>query len=319
MKPSIQKILFIIFLQVISCNYVFGSQESGAFIFNDTLDQKNLYFISEANKVDSQFKMSIALFNSVEYYDHWNNLRDKQFIIAHIFAEAKIAIHKHINDNNYQMNQTRILAAVPIIIIIAFVILIYFILHVQIKRKKELLQKLHAKQQENAMRQQHTQIYNKEEITTCKQDKPYPLELKEKEQRLIYMALRQAELIRMNKSIKDKLGPFKFKLARKRDRLAFHQVMEELCRDSSRDPLSDFEAMFSQRYGDFYEKLAHINPTLTRCELQLCALIRMNLATKEIASILCLSPYTIDQRRHNVRKKLGLKSHQNLNNYFLSL
>jgi len=69
----------------------------------------------------------------------------------------------------------------------------------------------------------------------------------------------------------------------------------------------------------FYEKLLEISPQLSRSELQLCALLRMNLPSKEIASLLFLSLSTIDQKRHQIRKKLGLESNQSLNNFLINL
>lgn len=45
---------------------------------------------------------------------------------------------------------------------------------------------------------------------------------------------------------------------------------------------------------------------LTLVELQICALIRNGLSTKEIAEVRRVSPMTINRHRENIRKKLGL-------------
>ena len=113
--------------------------------------------------------------------------------------------------------------------------------------------------------------------------------------------------------------PFNTCLRRKKDEEEFSRVLTEITREVSNDPLSDFEQIFIQMHGGFYEKLLEINRELSSSELQLCALLRMNLPSKEITNILNLSLSTIDQRRHNIRKKLGLSGDQNLVGFLITV
>lgn len=57
---------------------------------------------------------------------------------------------------------------------------------------------------------------------------------------------------------------------------------------------------------DVYQKLHHSFPELSVDDIQLCNLIRMNLSTKELASVLNLSVRGVETRRYRLRKKLGL-------------
>lgn len=143
------------------------------------------------------------------------------------------------------------------------------------------------------------------------------LELQDQE--LIYQSLKQIYYSQLTNTIKDKLGPFQFKLSRKKDQEIFENALEEVCREASHDPLAEFEQIFLQMHRGFYEKITEINPDISRSELQLCALLRMNLPSKEIASLLFLSLSTVDQKRHQIRKKLGLESNQNLNNFLINI
>jgi FixJ family two-component response regulator len=45
-------------------------------------------------------------------------------------------------------------------------------------------------------------------------------------------------------------------------------------------------------------------PKLTRVELKICTLIKLNFSSKEIANVLCLSKRTIDCHRWRLTKKL---------------
>lgn len=57
---------------------------------------------------------------------------------------------------------------------------------------------------------------------------------------------------------------------------------------------------------DFYNKLNEQFPELTVNEKQLCGLIRLNLSTKDIASIKNISPKSVEMGRYRLRKKLKL-------------
>lgn len=147
----------------------------------------------------------------------------------------------------------------------------------------------------------------------------YRLDLRVKEQELVYQTLKQAGLSHLNQKVKDELSPFAHRLARKKDQELFRKKIQEISRESNKDPLSDFEEMFKQMHDNFYEKLLEIGADLTQNDLQMAALLRMNISSKEIAALLNLAVETIDRRRHTIRKKLNLSSDQNLVSFLISI
>ncbi len=68
----------------------------------------------------------------------------------------------------------------------------------------------------------------------------------------------------------------------------------------------DFEYYFTQTHPDFYNNLTADFPRLTTNELRLCAFLRLNLTTKDIASICHISPESAMVARSRLRKKLNL-------------
>lgn len=70
---------------------------------------------------------------------------------------------------------------------------------------------------------------------------------------------------------------------------------------------------------DFQRALLKRGPNLTPTELRVCALIRCDLSTKEIAQMLGTSIRTIDTHRTRVRKKLGLGLSDNLYTYLMGV
>jgi DNA-binding CsgD family transcriptional regulator len=75
----------------------------------------------------------------------------------------------------------------------------------------------------------------------------------------------------------------------------------------------EFEMRFTQVHQDFYERLHERFPDLTPNERKLCAFLRLNMSTKDIASITRQSVHSINVARTRMRKKLGLaNSEENL-------
>ena len=73
-----------------------------------------------------------------------------------------------------------------------------------------------------------------------------------------------------------------------------------------------FENQFDQVHRDFVNKLAASYPTLTPTEIRIAVLIKLNLPTKAIANLLCLSTRTVENHRQSIRIKLSLRGEGNL-------
>jgi tetratricopeptide (TPR) repeat protein/DNA-binding CsgD family transcriptional regulator len=69
-----------------------------------------------------------------------------------------------------------------------------------------------------------------------------------------------------------------------------------------------FEQQFESIHHDFIDNLSQHCPQLTKAEMKVCALLRINLSTKEIASILSTSVRTVEVHRYNIRRKLEIPS-----------
>ncbi|GGG53688.1 hypothetical protein GCM10007332_14200 [Epilithonimonas arachidiradicis] len=82
----------------------------------------------------------------------------------------------------------------------------------------------------------------------------------------------------------------------------------------------EFELRFSNVYESFYEKLNAKHPDLSLMDKRICALIKLNLSTKEIMNITKSSLRSVENIRTRLRKKLGLtNSKTDLNKYLSDL
>ncbi len=80
-----------------------------------------------------------------------------------------------------------------------------------------------------------------------------------------------------------------------------------------------FEFHFDQVHEDFFKRLRKQFPDLTPKDQKLCAYLRMNLATKEIAPLLNISIRGVEISRYRLRKKLSLDSETNLVAFVLDI
>lgn len=80
-----------------------------------------------------------------------------------------------------------------------------------------------------------------------------------------------------------------------------------------------FEKQFIEVHPEFKAKLIEKYPDLTRQEVKMCQFARLGLKNIEIAQLLCLSERSVESHRFNLRKKLGLKTEQNLSQFLSSL
>jgi DNA-binding CsgD family transcriptional regulator len=78
-----------------------------------------------------------------------------------------------------------------------------------------------------------------------------------------------------------------------------------------------FKEAFDNADTDFLKKIKQIHPSLTPNDLRLCAYLRLNLSSKEIAPLLNISVRSVEIKRYRLRKKMDLDHEQGLVEYIL--
>lgn len=80
-----------------------------------------------------------------------------------------------------------------------------------------------------------------------------------------------------------------------------------------------FRLYFEEIHPGFFEKLQAVGTDLTSNDLKLCALIRQNMTSKEMAAVLNLSPLSIKSSRYRLKKKLNLDPESDLEMFIRQL
>lgn len=94
-----------------------------------------------------------------------------------------------------------------------------------------------------------------------------------------------------------------------------HQLKQEL----SPNAWKEFELSFNEVHPGFQNRLLTSFPELTPAERRLCSFIRLDMNTREIASLSGQSIKSIEVARTRIRKKLGVNHQENLTNFIARL
>jgi DNA-binding CsgD family transcriptional regulator len=85
------------------------------------------------------------------------------------------------------------------------------------------------------------------------------------------------------------------------------------------DSWNVFREAFDSADKDFLKKVKVAHPSLTPNDLRLCAYLRLNLSSKEVAPLLNISVRSVEIKRYRLRKKMDLPHEQGLVEYILSI
>jgi DNA-binding CsgD family transcriptional regulator len=88
---------------------------------------------------------------------------------------------------------------------------------------------------------------------------------------------------------------------------------------SEEDSWTVFKEAFDNADKDFLKKVKLAHPSLTPNDLRLCAYLRLNLSSKEVAPLINISVRSVEIKRYRLRKKMELPHEQGLVEYILSI
>ncbi|MFO8234116.1 MAG: tetratricopeptide repeat protein [Bacteroidales bacterium] len=122
----------------------------------------------------------------------------------------------------------------------------------------------------------------------------------------------------MIKKLSKQLNEFKSSLHTPQ-KAEIQNFINELNTGTDEKLYEEIELIKGEDGDDFFRKLGELSPKLTPNERKLCALLKLNLSTKEISKITRQSPQSIRVARSRVRKKLNISNKTNLTNFLTDL
>lgn len=142
------------------------------------------------------------------------------------------------------------------------------------------------------------------------------LEMRSKE--LLTESIKEVALIETREALYEKLNHI-VKTLPEIYKSKFHNLINELSSKKTKFLDSDFQTRFNFVYEDFFKKILEIAPDLTPNEIKICAYLKLNISTKEIAALTNKSIGTIDNARSSIRKKIKIDNNTNLQNFLIGI
>ena len=137
------------------------------------------------------------------------------------------------------------------------------------------------------------------------------------------LALTTMNLVQRNELILKLQEPLAQILRKTTDKTAIAEIkrINKLLQEDAKkeESWSQFANHFDQVHVDFLHRIREQYTQLTANDRKLCAYLRMNLSTKEIAPLMNISIRGVEVGRYRLRKKIGLDSSVNLTEFMLSI
>ena len=89
--------------------------------------------------------------------------------------------------------------------------------------------------------------------------------------------------------------------------------------ENNEEDWEQFSIHFDQVHSNFLTNLKNKYALLTSTDLKLCAYLRMNLSSKEIAQLMNISLRGVEISRYRLRKKLLIPTDANLYDYLIQV
>lgn len=157
-----------------------------------------------------------------------------------------------------------------------------------------------------------TQLENKR----LKEEQFY-LELEARSQDLTTKTLHIIQKNRLLKDLREQIGQLEKESKMKAD--VVNKLSSSIDKGFQFDrEWEHFQDSFNQVHDDFSIRIKKDYPDLTESEIRLCALIRMSIPSKDIATILGITPESLRVSRYRLKKKLNSESVNNLKDYLVN-
>ncbi|GAB1858482.1 hypothetical protein MHTCC0001_33200 [Flavobacteriaceae bacterium MHTCC 0001] len=162
------------------------------------------------------------------------------------------------------------------------------------------------------------QQMKKNEIEREKQEAIYRQEIAFKKKELASQTLHLVQKNTFIQELKENLE--KIKRSPELFKVEFRRIVMLLKKESAEDKDWEiFKSYFTEVHNNFDHKLKKIYNDITEKEMRLASFLRMNLSTKEIASMLNVLPESVLKSKYRLKKKLHLDKAVDLNQFLSEL
>lgn len=281
--------------------------------------ENNIDFTFSVSEYD-KYLVTEYQYQLVGIYDDWSDLSTNHKVtfknlpfgdyIFNVRARVGNTITENIESYYFKINRPFFLSNLAIVLYVLFFIILLLLIHAMYsryykKQRKKILEKTERKLALEKLENTKQKIEYKNE--NLKQD----IENKNRE-----LAISTMSLIKKNEFLNNIKNELK-KVEKNIDlKSVIHTIDSNL---NNTDDWNLFEKAFNNADKDFLYKVKQKHQLMTPNDLRLCAYLRLNLSSKEIAPLLNITIRSVEIRRYRLRKKISLSREINLNDYFMNL
>lgn len=212
--------------------------------------------------------------------------------------------------------------AVMIFIIAGLVAVNYLIEYVKRLVMSAIERKRMAEEQKRIERMQHENLIRRSE-TIAEDNERLNREIKKKSGELVGTDLKRMQA---SDTLREVTARIK-ELASSSPGVSSEKLLSSLrsllrmikAQEASAGSNVDIENNINIVFDDMLTKLVKKYPKLTRTDIRLCSYLKLNMSSKEIASLMNISERSVESSRYRLRKKLGMESGQSFTEFFTSI
>lgn len=197
--------------------------------------------------------------------------------------------------------------------LILFILLLYFLYKWQ-KKSLHLQQLKYEEKQKQIIALHNLEIEKNEKEIIKLQNEKLANEILLKKQELANASMHLVEREDALARVKDELLKLYKKTGNNHDVKIALQLLNGI--EKNKSNWEQFASHLDEVNNDFLKKLKSRYPELTNSDLKVCAYLQLNLSSKEIAQLMNISVRGVEISRYRLRKKLGIKKEQSLNDFF---
>lgn len=255
-------------------------------LYGEIMESSKLlsYVYDSLNNTDSSYKY----FKMYSYYSdsivNEENIRKIAQLEYQYKYEQKLIQDEIIENENKAREKRKNLIYLIIVGLLVFTIVIFILLLKLEKSKKTKidLERIRLKDELD---------YKNKELTT----------------HMLYLLRKNEFILKISEKLKKLIPSIKVQ-----NKKSISEIINELNAGSSNDSWKEFEIRFQEVHTSFFDNLHKEHPDLSPNEIRLCAFLKLNMTTKDIAAITYQSINSIEMARFRLRKKLNIDKDENL-------
>jgi DNA-binding CsgD family transcriptional regulator len=279
--------------------------------FNYTVPEYNKYIYTEYQFILEGFQEKWSPWSS-KTGTFYKNLPSGDYVFK---VRAKIANSTPENIATYNFTISKPWYATTLAVIIYFILGIASAVYIHRQYKNYYRHKEDKLIEENNLLLEIAALENEQQIMKLKNEQlASDMNTKNRELAVSTMSLiKKDELLAL---IKNDLKQSYADDATKNIKSVISNITKNITQE---DSWTVFKDAFDNADTDFLKKVKQAHSSLTPNDLRLCAYLRLNLSSKEIAPLLNISVRSVEIKRYRLRKKMDLPHEQGLVEYILYL